>query len=182
MKVVASFAAVLALSSFAAAQNQKDPNWGVSVGYYIPTSGEIRDQFGDALLRYGISPISNKYSKNWAVTPDVSILSASKDGSRAFVLPLSLNLTKGFDQGNGTKTFVSFGAGPAYFDYKLFRLVGSDVVEYKDKTVGWNANVEVGLLVNRRFSLEARYDWFQEQDGFDLSGWSISANYALFRW
>lgn len=182
MKAAFVVAALAAVSSSAFAQNQKDPNWGVSVGYYIPTSGEIRDQFGDALLRYGISPISNKYSKNWAVTPDVSILSASRDGSRAFVLPLSLNLTKGFDQGNGTKTFVSFGAGPAYFDYRLYRTVGLNVVEYKDKTVGWNANVEFGLLVNRRLSIEARYDVFEEQDGFDLSGWSISANYALFRW
>lgn len=178
--LAASFALALSISAFAAepAVQRDRPNWGITVGLYVPASEEIRDLFGESMLRVGLAPQSDKFKQNWTISPVVQVLSASRNGSRLFASPVTANLTKGFSMGGSSRGYVSFGYGPAYFDYRLTR--GSTT--YSDRTIGWNSNAEIGWLLSDNFSLESRYDWYSKRDGFDFSGWSISANLALFRW
>lgn len=157
--------------------------WGVSYGAYFPKSGEIRDLFGDSMPRYGISPVSKRFDKQWDVNTDINILTASGDDAHLLLIPFTVGASMAFG-GTGLRTYVAANAGPAYYDYKLQRDVAStDVIQtFRKKKIGWNTNFEAGILINKRFSVVARYDLFSKSEGFDFSGFSINANYAFFKW
>lgn len=157
--------------------------WGLQVGTYLPASEEIRDQFGDALLRTGVSPMNRKFGKKMDFNIDFNILNANEDGRRLLLIPVTGNLSMGFGQGE-TKSFVSIGAGPAYYDYKLQRLVNNntELRTYKESKIGWNTHIEAGVLTNERLSVVVRYDWYEKSDDFLFDGFSASVNYAIVRW
>lgn len=162
-------------------QKRERTKWGLQVGAYFPADSEIRDLFGDSLLKIGLSPVSQRYEKSFAITPDVTFITAEGNNSRMFIVPVTANLSTGM-KSNGLKSFVSVGAGPAYMDYKLRRPDTKGFITFKERTVGWNMNFEAGVLIGERIAIEARYDWFQEMDDFDFSGWTINGNIVLFRW
>lgn len=168
-----------------APQKGQRPSWGVSVGAYFPRDEDIRTLFGDTLIRFGVSPVSRKFDKKWDITTDVNILWANENGARLLVVPFTVGATIGFGS-DDAKWYVAVNAGPAYYDYRLFRLSEVDgkptLLEFRERTIGWNANVEGGILLNNRLSITGRYDWFKKADDFDFSGFSINVNYAFFKW
>lgn len=187
--VVAALASVFAGNAFGIESPRpadRKQDWGINVGAYFPVDSEIRDQFGDALLRIGISPISRKFDKDRDITTDVNILWAEEDDSKLLLIPFTVGLTMGFGP-EGSRSYVSINGGPAYADYRLFRVVDSGgeglvLQEYKDRTITWNINAEIGWMITPRFAITGRYDWFPKHDGFDFSGYSFFINYTFFRW
>lgn len=190
-----SLAALLSVSGLSVAGSSQDPNqpqgedrkerrrnwWGLDVGAYFPTDGEIQDRFGDTLLRVGLRPFDSR-AGNWRFVTDVTVLSGDREGSRLLAIPVTFGFLKSFgDPEDDQRTFVMFGAGPAYYDYSIRRLVGTTIVSVKDRTFGVSAHVDAGIIFNNRFSVVARYDWMSETDGFDFSGFSLTLSYALFR-
>ena len=174
-----TFLAVIGLSAASSFAADNKSWWGASVGAFFPNSGEMRDMFGSAFVRFGIGPFEKRISERWRSTFDFAILGANKDGNRIFALPLTFGVTRSFGNPNSRSIpFVQVCAGPAFFDYDLGR--GSE--RFKTSRVGGNANVELGILFDRRFAITLRGDFYTKTDDFDFSGTSITFAYAAFRW
>jgi hypothetical protein len=162
-------------------KKKEKPLWGINLGAYFPVDSDISDLFGNALPRFGFSPVDRKFDKKFDIVTDVNILFANSDEARLFVLPVTVGVVFGTGD-QKSKGFVAVNAGPAYYDYVLFRFNGTGFDRFDARKIGWNANVEVGLLLNNRFSITGRYDWFNKSDDFDFSGFSLNLNYTFIRW
>jgi len=165
--------------------------WGVDVGAYFPSSSEIRDIFGDALLRVGIRPFEQRVSEKWKFIVDVNALAARKHGSKLFVMPVTFGFTRSFgDPESKSIPFVQVAAGPAYYDYTILREAemettggkGSSDERISKKRIGANANIEVGMLFDHRFAVVLRGDFYTKADDLDFNGISLTLSYAAFRW
>lgn len=170
-----------AMSGFA--QDREKPWWGLDLGVFRPTSGEISDKFGENLFRIGFRPFTNRISEKWRLIYDFSVISASDSGERMLLIPLTVGFTRSFGDPEGDMIpFIQFGAGPAYLDYNLTRTTAGPVTErFKTSRVGGNANLELGVLISKRFALVGRGDWFTDADGFDFSGISLTLSWAILR-
>ncbi len=156
-------------------------NWALEVGVYVPTSGEMRDAFEDGLIRLGLRPYRMREPSKWRQTTDITIVSASRKGNRMFLLPVALGLTRSFGDADGRNlAFVSFGAGPAFYDYAITR--PSNLTRYSTQKVGASGYVEAGVQLQNRLTLTGRYQWFSESHGFDFSGVSASVAFVVARW
>ncbi len=162
-------------------KKKEKPLWGINLGAYFPVDGDISDLFGSALPRFGFSPVDRKFEKKFDIVTDVNILFANSDDARLFILPVTVGAVIGIG-GEKTKGFVAINAGPAYYDYVLFRFNGIGFDRFDARKIGWNVNLEVGVLLNNRFSITGRYDWFNKSDDFDFSGYSVNLNYTFIRW
>ena len=164
----------------AAEQNQDRRKWwGVSFGVFLPNSGEIQDRFDDVFFRVGISPFEDRISDRWKFAYDLNVMYANKNGNRLLVVPLTFGFTRSFgDPEARSVPFVQFGVGPAYFDYSIAR--GEDRI--KSSRIGGTANVEAGILFDKRFAITGRADFYTKTDDFDFSGISFTVAYAAFRW
>lgn len=178
-------------AAFASTDEDRKKWWGVDVGAYFPTQSEIRDAFGDTLMRFGVRPFERRISDKWKFIVDVHALSARKDGNKLFAMPVTFGLTRSFGNPESKAIpFVQVAAGPAYYDYTIYRDVevsaeGGKKVERErisKKRFGGNANFEVGMLFDHRFALVARADVYTKSDDFDFSGISLTLSYAAFRW
>ena len=119
--IIASFGVVccaFANDDASTVSPQRKPSktwWGLEVGVYVPTSAELRDQFNGSMLRVGVAPMTKKFDDNWKVAPDLNFLVAEQDNSRLILVPATIGVSKGFSNG-GSKTYISAGTGPAYYD------------------------------------------------------------------
>jgi hypothetical protein len=166
-------------SALGADDNDRKKWWGLSVGVFLPSSGEIQDRFDDVFFRVGISPFEDRISDRWKFAVDFNALFANKNGNRLFVAPVTVGFARSFGSPEARSIpFVQFGVGPAYYDYSIAR--GSGRVS--TRRVGGNANVEAGILFDRRFALTGRADFYTKTDDFDFSGFSVTLAYAAFRW
>lgn len=186
----AALAAVFS-TAFAAVGQDRRAWWGLDVGGYFPTNGEMRDIFGDVLLRVGVRPFEQRISDKWKFIVDVNALSARKNGSKLFLMPVTFGFTRSFGSPESrTIPFVQVAAGPAYYDYSINREVeitaeggkGSETERFSKKRFGANANIEAGVLIDKRFALVARADFYTKADDFDFNGISLTFSYAAFRW
>ncbi len=162
-------------------KKKEKPLWGMNLGAYFPVDGDISDLFGSALPRFGFSPVDRKFEKKFDIVTDVNILFADSDDARLFIFPVTVGAVLGIGD-QTTKGFVAVNAGPALYDYVLFRSNGKGFDRFDARKIGWNVNLEVGILLNNRFSITGRYDWFNKSDDFDFSGYSFNLNYTFLRW
>lgn len=183
--------AICASTAFSSTIDDRKNWWGLDVGAYFPTSSEIRDVFGDAMLRVGIRPFERRISDKWKFIVDVNALAARKHGSKLFIMPITFGFTRSFGSPDSNSIpFVQVAAGPAYYDYTIYRSTeisdmgdkGSDTERISKKRFGANANIEAGILLNHRFAIIARGDFYSKADDFDFSGISLTLSYAAFRW
>lgn len=178
-------------TALAAPDEDRKKWWGADIGVYFPTNGEIRDAFGDTLLRFGLRPFEKRISDRWKFIVDVNALAARKDGNKLFAMPVTFGFTRSFgDPASKSIPFVQIAAGPAYYDYSIYRDVEVSAEGGKEpereriskKRFGGNANIEAGILFDHRFALVARADFYTKSDDFDFSGISLTFSYAAFRW
>ncbi|MFQ3586309.1 MAG: hypothetical protein SNJ74_07540 [Fimbriimonadaceae bacterium] len=166
------------------AQPRRGSWWAIDGGAFIPSSGEIRDRFGDTLLRIGARPFEAKIRDNWTFTTDITVLSARGKGSKLFALPVTAGVTRAFARKEDDFVpIVTIATGPAYYDYSILRAdpVQPVLNRISTKRVGWNAHVETAFIVNQRLAIALRYDWYSKTDGFDFSGLSVGLSYAVAR-
>ena len=178
-------------STFAQGETKKEqrprerPWWGVDVGAYFPTDGEIRDRFGTALFRLGFRPFEPKRTGKWRIVTDLTVISASKFGNHMLLIPWTVGVMSTFGEPDKwPASFVSVGVVPAYMDYAIDRLSSDQttLIRFSAQKFGASAHVEAGVLLQPRLSVTGRYDWFSQSDDFDFSGFSLTVAYALWRW
>jgi hypothetical protein len=170
---------LLGATSSQAAYDQHKRWWGLNVGVFIPNSGEIRDKFSDVFFRVGVSPFSDRISEKWKFAVDFNAVIANKNGNHMLVAPVTFGFARSFGSPEARAIpFVQFGVGPAFYDYDISR--GSE--RFDTTRVGGNANVEAGVLLDRRFAVTGRADFYTKTDDFDFSGISVTVAYAVFRW
>ncbi|RYG32883.1 hypothetical protein EON81_19570 [bacterium] len=180
--------ALLGLVAVASAQDGS-VSVGPTVGAYFPTQKFVRDAFGNPVLSYGFSPVQTGRPAQNKFQPDLNIISASKNGNKLFLLPITaafeLRLIKevtginaGFNQQVPLIPFLRFTAGPAYYDYAITTAPGERRAR---KGIGFTAGAEIGISLNNRLTITAGYNWFTKSDGLDFSGVSANLTYSLVR-
>lgn len=87
-------------------------------------------------------------------------------------------MTAGVQRGFGTdpeqQSYVAVRVGP-YYGAVDDNMKGPD-----DSTIGFNANVSAGIILNQRYFLEARQDWFSGLAGNDFDGLTLAAGVKIF--
>ncbi|CAN5396206.1 hypothetical protein BH11ARM2_BH11ARM2_10720 [soil metagenome] len=178
--------ALLGLAAFASAQSN-GVSVGPTVGGYFFTDRVVRDAFSYPVLSYGFSPVPTGRPAPNKVQPDFNIVSASKNGNKLFLLPVTasyeLQLIKKspygvYDREAAFVPFLRLLAGPAYYDYAL---TDSNGVRRSGKQVGLTAGAVLGVSINKRLTLSGSYNFFSKVDQLDFSGFSLNLTYSLTR-
>lgn len=171
-------AAIATLSTCAMADDSNNRWFGIQGGAYFFTSSELRDRFGDPLASIAFQPFTAKIGRDWQVIGDVHILSASRNGSRLFALPLTASVSKKLGNPDArVLPVLRFGVGPSYYDYSIQRTSG----RVKDKAWGWNSNVGLDLVFDKRWALSFRYDQYSKTNDFDFSGLTVAITFGLIK-
>lgn len=172
--------AILATATVAApALAQDGPNFGVQVGLYLPTNDRIRDAFGDSVFNFGIGPVNGRRPGQGSVTPELNILNANRNGNRLFIGTLTYGYEQHFGVSDNASTlpYARIFAGGSYFDYG----VGIGAARQSGRRFGLTGGAEIGVILNQRLRLSARYNTFSRQDGLNFDGITLSATFAVAR-
>ena len=156
-----------------------DGYFGVQVGTFMPTGSKLRDALGDNWLSFGASRI-RIFDLNQAKTAfDWTMLSKRADGSSVFIVTGSYGLVTPIGGGNNTRyePYWAARAGLSYADYAVETGGG----RVSGKKIGVNGNVALGLNIDRRVNLEARYDVFNSYDGLSFNGVTLSLSFGIAR-
>jgi len=150
---------------------------GPYVGLYFPQSSELRDIFGSTVLRFGAGPIASSRPKQHTLQPDLSFVTASKNGSKFFLVPITAAYEHQLVSSNPLfLPYVRFSAGVAYYDIAINRTPTERVSE---KTWGAAGGVEVGALIAHRWGASLKYNVFEKKGGFDFNGLTFSVSIPL---
>lgn len=179
LRAIACVAGVALVGSAMAA----DTFLGPEFGYYFPSNSELRRALGDQWFSVGLST-----SRGGELTPQqlgtsFNVITRERGGNKVFIGSYTIGSAQLLgDQrsnrlGKGLQPYVAARAGVAYFDYGI----GAGSFRESGKRIGWNANAEVGFVLDGRLTLSARYDVFSRQSGFQFDGFSVSLKYGLFR-
>lgn len=158
-------------------RNRKPPHvFGLAVGSYTPLNSDVKDTFGGTKLRVGLRPLLTETPERMRLMYDVSFYALTKDKNQAILIPLTVGMLKGFGQETKTQTYAAINAGVFYGN------VDALSVGVRESGWGFTANATVGLIYNKRLSLEARYEIMDEFAGFEFDSLSFLAAYKLLQW
>jgi hypothetical protein len=167
---------LIGLASLARAESRL-PDLAVTLGVYVPSSGEVRDALGSQWFNFGVSPARRRLSDSWRLQADLEFISGRDGGSKVFLAPVTVGLTREFRQGTqGPAPFAALRAGFAYMDYAVDTPTG----RVSGKRFEPTANAELGLQLNDATRLSLRYDVFSSVDGLRFDGLSISLQVRAF--
>lgn len=148
---------------------------GVDVGVYLPSDSTVRNVFGDAWFRVGLTPISLQAPGEWRFTFDVAILDSGTAANRALLVPVTFGATRSFgDPEANARPYIALRGGPFYGD------VNSPLLGVNKTGFGFDANAALGVAFGGRFYIEARYDYMSDFGGLKFSGFFLSAGVKLF--
>lgn len=168
--------ALLALAPAALAQANQTARLGLSVNAYYFTEGRVRDALGEPALTYGLSAASLNRPRENKLSFAYNIVSAAKDDSRLFLLPVTVGYEKQFaPRRSSTLPYARVEAGFAYYDVALH----DGDYDKSFKTGGAVGAAEVGVIFNGSLGLKGRYNLFQERFGVDLSGFEVGLTYTF---
>ena len=159
-------------------------NYGLMMGVFSPTNSDVKNLFGSSWLRIGIRPLPRDLPQKYRVTFDTSYYAMARNyadlsGNIVFkdevkLIPITVGVLRGFNQGKNTRGYIAFNAGPYYGSIKA-PSVGIDEQKW-----GLNANATAGIIFSDTISVEGRYEYMQKLGGFDFSAFTISASYRIF--
>ena len=169
---------LLALAPLAAAQ-ASNIRLGVSVSGYFFSDSRLRNAFGNPTLAYGanLTEISSPGSNN-KISFAYDFISANRDDSSLFIIPLTLGYVRTFadPKTSATVPYFRLGAGGAYYDVA----VHDGGYNKSFKTFGAVGSAEVGVVLSRVVALRAKYFLFQNR-GVPLSGLQLGLVYNFGR-
>lgn len=149
-------------------------HFGPSIGIFRPTSGKVQDTFGSTWTRFGLRPFIMEVPERGRIMLDLSYYAMDDGTDRAILIPLTAGYMMAISQHKDMLTYAAVNAGPFYGSVDA-PSVGADKSGW-----GLNANATLGVALNQRWSLEARYDFFNKFAGFDFSAFSLSVGFRLF--
>lgn len=166
---------LVCLSMFAAAAGTDNHGYvGVDAGWYIPSSGFVRNHFSNAIFHVGVAPVKNKYVPKWTQSWDFSLTDATDHGDHFLLIPVTFGYQKSLGMaGADTNPYVRVGVGPSYYNFDIGPRSGSGV--------NFTGEAEIGMYVGERFQVAARYNFFSTVKNTDFSGLQITATYGLFK-
>lgn len=149
----------------------------VGVGYFafMPTNGDTRRNFGKVWSGVGIGVFRPEAPSRLGFSWSLSVL-AKNGKSDGLLVPMTVGVQRGFGQNPDRKPYVAARIGP-YYGKVDDNLKGAD-----DSKIGGCANVAVGVIINRQFALEARYDWFTRLAGNNFNGLTLTAAVKIFQY
>jgi hypothetical protein len=143
--------------------------------YFTPAASSTRDAFGGAWPQPALGRLETKKPDKWALTYDAA--SFRHDGDHdALLVPVTIGVQHriGGSRTDNLQPYVALRAGPYYGK------IEDDDRGISESRIGLNANIGVGVVIQQRYLLEARYDHFGGRlDGFRLDGFSILAGVKL---
>lgn len=147
----------------------------VSVTYsaFFPGDGETRENFGTMWWSIGIGRFHPERPDAWTFDWDATML-RKKGASKALLIPVTAGVQRGLDTQRDVQPYVAVRLGPYYGE------VGDNTKGPDDATIGFNANASAGIIVQRKYVLEARYDWFTPIAGNDFNGITLTAGVKVF--
>lgn len=158
------------------AQPRKPPLvLGLAVGSYTPIDSDVKDTFGGTKLRVGLRPLLTEAPERVRFMYDVSFYSLEKDDDQAILIPLTIGVIQGFGQGTKLQSYAGVNAGIFY------GRVDAPSIGTWDSGWRWTANATVGLIYNKRLSLEARYEVMPRFAGFKFDSFSLMVGYKILQ-
>jgi opacity protein-like surface antigen len=172
-----AFVSVIAASSMG--QSLSD-GLGFKVGALYPDSALLRNVFGKQILSYGLGGFKNEEASK-KLRGDFSIISAEKNGSKFFLVPVTAAYVRHFREREALEVvqfdpYFRILAGAAYYDYAINVAPG---VRKSAKTFGLTAGVELGVNVSKTVNVYARYNYFQKKDDIDFNGITLGVAIAI---
>ncbi|GEM_PF-2197993 len=155
---------------------RKPPHvFGLAVGSYTSLDSEVKDTFGGTKIRVGLRPLLTEAPKRTRLMYDVSFYVLRDSGNQALLIPLTVGMMRGFGQETKLQSYVALNAGMFYGD------VDAPSVGVSKNGWGFTANTTIGLIYNKRFMVEARYEIMDEFAGFDFDSFSLMAAYKILQ-
>jgi hypothetical protein len=150
----------------------------VGGGFYLPTGKAAKDIFGASPFSSGIGFGRVDRAGRNGFNLDVSGVGLSNGSSRFF----TLGATYGYERQQVINphytAFARVGTGFAYYDYAI-----NDITYgvFSDRMIRSISTAEVGVVVNKNFSLSAQYVLQPLIKGLDYSGLRIQAQFSIGR-
>lgn len=163
---------ILAVScAFAQGQdNKRKVAIGISYGVFFPSSSSAKDKFGDS----SVSLLGGRFEdiKPMQWNPAFDVTNIKKGGANLWII--SFGAQRGLSEDTKVQPYIAGRVGPYYADVK-YPAGGIDEQKW-----GLNANAAVGVVINRNFFIEGRYDVFSTIANTNFDGFRISAGIKLF--
>ncbi|MBV9849816.1 MAG: hypothetical protein JO250_09110 [Armatimonadetes bacterium] len=148
---------------------------GPAVGVFLPTSGKVRDRFGDTWFSIGIGLGSiNPVSTKGTLALDLNLFYHERDGNRAFFAPLGLGYRIALAPGTNVIPYAGVSG-----DINFADITSNPDNVHNSFNVGVGASAFTGLNFGDTAFLEARYYALSSIKGFDLSGLNLQAGYRF---
>ncbi|MCE5315323.1 MAG: hypothetical protein ABFD49_10095 [Armatimonadota bacterium] len=177
MRIVSQILGLLVLVAVVAGPASAEKSkisFALGYGTFMPTDSVTKDQFDDNWTRISFTTFEPEKPASWRFIFEGGAynLDSATDVS---LYPITFGFERGFgESSNSVRPYVVLRAGPYYGQIENAAL-GLD-----EDHVGLNSNLSLGLVFNRKYYLEARYDYFSELADYDFSGFSINAGMKLF--
>jgi hypothetical protein len=153
---------------------------GLTGGIVLPSSSELRDVFGSSWIGFGLSPTGKDMANRWSLSTDIELTYADKNGNRLLLIPVSAGVGRQFDSKDSDWTpYVAARVGAAYMDYAITR--PSNLVRYKEETIGFDANAEIGMIYKKNLRFSVRYDVYSESNDFNFDGLTLGVSWTFTR-
>ena len=149
-------------------------HFGPSIGLFNPTGSAVQDTFGGNWTRFGLRPFLTEVPKRWRFMFDLSYYAMDDGTDRATLIPITGGFMKGLSQHKDMLTYAALNMGPYYAN------VDAPSVGINKTGWGLNTNATLGIVLNQRWSFEARYEFMNEFSGFDFSAFSLSVGLRMF--
>jgi len=135
-----------------------------------PFSATTRDRFGDTWFGIGADLFTRQRPTKWRFSADLDIQS-NDDVGKVTLIPLTFGGARALSEKTkaGWQPYVTLRAGPYYGK------VEGDRLPIEDETLGFNANVSLGVVYRERYSLSLRYDYFSRFARTRFDSLSLSA-------
>jgi len=168
MKRISAIFILLVVLSVPSSAEKKKVAIAIGYGITMPSDSKTQDTFGNTWSGLSLETFEPSVPSSWR----------PKGVARAFRLngpvsarlyPLTYGIERGFGEKASVRPFVQFQIGPYYGKIK------DTTTGLNTSHVGLNTNVAVGVIIKRRFYVEARYDHFTPIAGYDFDGLSLSA-------
>ena len=160
------------------AAKAQDAYFGPQIGFFFPSSAAMRDALGDSWFSFGASRIrifdvnQAKWSHDW------SAINQRRDGNSIFILTGSMGYAYPLSAGTEKyKPYFAIRGGISYIDYAITTGGGRKA----GKRFGLNGNTAIGVNIDRRINIEARYDVFSAQDGLSFDGLTLYLRVGIAR-
>jgi hypothetical protein len=144
--------------------------------YFTPAASATRDAFGGAWPKPTLGRLETKKPGKRTLTYDIT--SFQHDGDYdALLVPVTVGVQRRIGSSGGDKVqpYLALRTGPYYGK------IEDDDRGISESYVGLNVNAGVGVVIRKRYLLEARYDYFGGRpEGFRLDGFSLMGGVKLF--